>query len=72
MRLPLIGAYQAVNALLAAGLAIAAGRDADRVFARARGPAGASRAASRSPASVRGAPDRHRLCAQARRAGRRA
>jgi UDP-N-acetylmuramoyl-L-alanyl-D-glutamate--2,6-diaminopimelate ligase len=33
MRLPLLGAYQASNALLAAGLAIATGESADRVFA---------------------------------------
>jgi UDP-N-acetylmuramoyl-L-alanyl-D-glutamate--2,6-diaminopimelate ligase len=33
VRLPLLGAYQASNALLAAGLAIAAGEGADRVFA---------------------------------------
>ena len=33
VRLPLLGAYQASNALLAAGLAIAAGEAADRVFA---------------------------------------
>ncbi len=32
-KLPLLGAYQASNALLAAGLAIAAGEAADRVFA---------------------------------------
>ena len=31
MRLPLLGDYQASNALLAAGLAIAAGEPADRV-----------------------------------------
>jgi UDP-N-acetylmuramoyl-L-alanyl-D-glutamate--2,6-diaminopimelate ligase len=33
VRLPLLGAYQASNALLAAGLAIATGEAADRVFA---------------------------------------
>jgi UDP-N-acetylmuramoyl-L-alanyl-D-glutamate--2,6-diaminopimelate ligase len=32
VRLPLLGAYQASNALLAAGLAIATGESADRVF----------------------------------------
>lgn len=32
INLPLIGAYQAANALVSAGLAIAAGLDADRVF----------------------------------------
>lgn len=33
LRLPLIGAFQAMNVLTAAGLAIAAGEDADAVFA---------------------------------------
>ena len=68
VRLPLVGEFQIENALVAAGLAIGTGSDAEAVFRRARtsrrrqGPAGAGRRAQRRA-------DLCRLRAQARRAG---
>jgi UDP-N-acetylmuramoyl-L-alanyl-D-glutamate--2,6-diaminopimelate ligase len=41
VRLPLVGAFQVENALVAAGMAIATGSDADKVFAALEGLEGA-------------------------------
>ena len=67
VRLPLVGAFQVENALVAAGLAIATGSEPAAVFAalaQAQGRQGPARAGRREQRRA----DLRRLCPQARRA----